>query len=161
MRWSWTRFDDLGLRALYEILALRCRVFVLEQGPYLDPDGLDLCSWHLQGRDASGVLQAYLRAVEPGAKYAEPSIGRVLTAPEVRGRGLGRPLMQQGLHRCALQWPGQAVRISAQSRLQDFYASLGFATIGGEYLEDDIPHIEMLRLAPLVQGAAPQGEHAP
>ena len=144
MHWSWTHFDELGVRELYELLALRCRVFVLEQGPYLDPDGVDLRSWHLQGRDDAGVLQAYLRGVEPGIKYAEPSIGRVITAPEVRGQGLGRRLMDEGLARCAQAWPGQGLRISAQARLRDFYVGLGFEPVSGEYIEDTIPHLEML-----------------
>lgn len=137
------RFDDLGVHGLYEVLALRSRVFVLEQGPYLDPDGIDASSWHLQGRDDAGVLQAYLRAVDPGVKYEEPSIGRVVTAPEVRGTGLGRALMGEGLKRCAAQWPGQGIRISAQARLRGFYSSLGFEAAGEEYLEDQIPHVEM------------------
>ena len=144
MQFSWTRFDDLGVHALYDILALRCRVFILEQGAYLDPDGADRHSFHLQGRDASGALQAYLRAVDPGVKYAEPSIGRVITAPELRRSGLGRELMREGLARCARQWPGQAVRISAQARLNDFYAGFGFVTQGEDYLEDGIPHRQML-----------------
>ena len=144
MHWTWTRFDELGVQGLYDILALRCRVFILEQGPYLDTDGADLHSWHLQGRDGGGVLQAYLRAVDPGTKYAEPSIGRVITAPEVRGTGLGRVLMREGLTRCALQWPQRAVRISAQARLRDFYLGLGFEPVSDEYIEDTIPHLEML-----------------
>jgi ElaA protein len=143
MHWTWTRFEELGVQGLYDILALRCRVFILEQGPYLDPDGLDAHSWHLQGRDETGVLRVYLRAVDPGIKYAEPSIGRVITAPEVRGTGLGRALMQEGLSRCAAQWPRQSLRISAQARLRRFYAGLGFEAVGDEYLEDDIPHLEM------------------
>lgn len=144
MHWSWQRFDDLGVHALYDILALRCRVFILEQGAYLDPDGADLQAWHLQGRDAAGVLQAYLRGVDPGVKYSEPSIGRVITAPELRRSGLGRELMHEGSVRCARQWPGQAVRISAQARLNDFYAGFGFVTQGEDYLEDGIPHRQML-----------------
>ena len=144
MHWSWQRFDDLGVHALYDILALRCRVFILEQGAYLDPDGADLQAWHLQGRDAAGVLQAYLRGVDPGVKHSEPSIGRVITAPELRRSGLGRELMREGLARCARQWPGQAVRISAQARLNDFYAGFGFVTQGEDYLEDGIPHRQML-----------------
>jgi ElaA protein len=146
--WSWTRFEDLGVHALYDILALRCRVFVLEQGAFLDPDGADPHSWHLQGRDEAGVLQAYLRGVDPGIKYAEPSIGRVVTSPETRGTGLGRALMLEGLARCAAQWPGLGLRISAQARLRAFYAGLGFEAVGDEYIEDDIPHVEMLRRAP-------------
>ena len=144
MHWTWTRFDELGVRGLYDILALRCRVFILEQGPYLDTDGADLYSWHLQGRDDAGVLQAYLRGVDPGIKYTEPSIGRVITAPEVRGSGLGRTLMREGLARCTAQWPGWAVRISAQARLRRFYAELGFESVSDEYIEDTITHVEML-----------------
>ena len=67
--------------------------------------------------DDAGVLQAALRIVDPGLKYAEPSIGRVVTAPAVRGRGAGRALMVEGLARCDAAWPGQGVRISAQSHL--------------------------------------------
>lgn len=143
--WRWCRFDDLGVHELYDILALRGRVFVIEQGPFLDPDGADLDAWHLQGRDAAGTLQVYLRAVDPGARYAEPSIGRVLTAPEVRGTGLGRELMREGLARCTAQWPGLPIRISAQARLQRFYEDLGFVAEGGVYLEDDIAHLQMVR----------------
>lgn len=145
LHWRWCRFDSLGVHELYDVLALRCRVFILEQGPYQDPDGLDRAAWHLQGRDGQGGLQAYLRALDPGAKYAEPSIGRVITAPEVRGTGLGRTLMREGLARCAAQWPRQAVRISAQARLRDFYAGLGFVADSPEYLEDGIPHLQMIR----------------
>jgi len=148
LRWRWSRFGELGVDDLYDALALRCRVFVLEQGPYLDPDGLDRQAWHLLGRDAAGALQAYLRVVDPGAKYAEPSIGRVVTAPEARASGLGRALMREGVARCEAAWPRRPIRISAQSRLQRFYREFGFQPVGDEYLEDDIPHIEMLRRAP-------------
>ncbi len=131
---------------LYEVLALRCRVFILEQDcAYLDPDGADPRCWHLCGRDEQGALQAYLRAVDPGVKYAEASIGRVITAPEVRGTGLGRALMQEGLARCTRQWPGETLRISAQSRLRRFYESLGFEAASDDYLEDGIPHMQMTR----------------
>ena len=144
MDWRWFRFAELGVDNLHDALQLRSRVFILEQGPYLDVDGLDRQSWHLLGRDGEGVLVAYLRVVDPGLKYEEPSIGRVVTAPEVRGNGLGRSLMREGLAGCARHWPQRGIRISAQARLQRFYAELGFSAVGDEYLEDDIPHIEML-----------------
>jgi ElaA protein len=143
--WTWRRFADLGVDNLYDALALRCRVFVLEQGAYLDPDGIDRVSWHLLGRDAAGELQTYLRVVDPGVKYAEPSIGRVITSPATRGSGLGRVLMTEGITRCTAAWPAYAIRISAQAHLAAFYRSLGFAAVGDEYLEDNIPHVEMLR----------------
>jgi ElaA protein len=144
MNWSWQRFNDLGVDNLHDALQLRSRVFVLEQGPYLDVDGHDRSAWHLLGRDRGGPLLAYLRVVDPGVKYDEPSIGRVVTAPEVRGTGLGRGLMREGLAGCARHWSGRAVRISAQARLKGFYAELGFAAIGDEYLEDGIRHLQML-----------------
>lgn len=145
MNWTCTRFKELGVDNLYDALALRCRVFVLEQGPYLDPDGIDRQAWHLLGRDAAGTLQAYLRIVYPGVKYAEPSIGRVITSPERRGTGLGRRLFAEGVARCLALWPGQGIRISAQSHLERFYGGWGFRRVGDDYLEDNIPHLEMLR----------------
>jgi ElaA protein len=145
MRWQWQRFEALGVDNLYDALQLRCRVFVLEQGPYLDPDGLDRGAWHLLGRDEGAVLVAYLRIVDPGLRYAEPSIGRVITAAERRGTGAGRALMHEGLAGCDRLWPGRAVRISAQSRLERFYRGLGFERVGEDYLEDEIAHVQMLR----------------
>lgn len=143
MNWQWQRFEELGVHGLYDVLTLRCRVFILEQGAFLDTDGADPFSWHLCGRDEQ-TLRAYLRVCDPGIKYAEASIGRVITAPEVRGTGLGKVLMAEGLRRCALQWPQQAVRISAQGRLREFYKGLGFETASEDYIEDGIPHLQML-----------------
>lgn len=144
--WTWSRLGALAVDDLYDALALRQRVFVVEQAcAYLDADGLDRGAWHLLGRDPRGALLAVLRAVDPGLKFAEPSIGRVATAPEARGQGLGRALMQEGLARCRAAWPGQGIRISAQARLTAFYQSLGFDAVGEAYLEDGAPHVEMLR----------------
>jgi ElaA protein len=147
LAWTWARFHELGVDNLYDALALRCRVFILEQGPYLDTDGLDRASWHLLGRDADGTLQAYLRVVDPGLKYPEPSIGRVITSPEVRGTGVGHRLTAEGVARCGEAWPGQGIRISAQLRLEAFYVQHGFERVGEPYLEDGIPHLEMFRSA--------------
>ena len=145
MNWHWSRFADLGVDNLYDALALRCRVFILEQGPFLDTDGVDRDCWHLLGRDQAGVLQAYLRLVDPGLKYAEPSLGRVITSAEARGTGLGRAVVREGVRFSAGVWPGQGIRISAQARLDRFYAELGFERQGADYSEDGIPHVEMLR----------------
>ncbi len=120
-------------------------MFVLEQGPYLDPDGLDRQSFHLLGHDAAGMLQAYLRVVDPGVKYTEPSIGRVITSPETRGTGLGHALVAEGVARCVAAWPGQGIRISAQAHLGRFYAAHGFVPQGEVYGEDNIPHQQMWR----------------
>ena len=136
----------------------RQEVFAIEQHcAYLDVDGLDERAYHLA---AWSPLQreplAYARLLEPGAKYAEPSIGRVLTTAAARGRGLGRELMVRALAHAAATWPGVGVRIGAQSRLESFYASLGFVVAGPRYLEDGIDHTEMLRA-----GAAVAGLRAP
>jgi ElaA protein len=147
LHWSCLRFAELGVWRLYQALALRCRVFILEQGPYLDPDGADLHAAHLMGHPGPGdsaPLLAYLRIVDPGVKYAEPSLGRVIVAPEVRGQGLAHALTREGLLHCAMAWPGQGVRISAQAHLQALYAAHGFVEVGEPYLEDNIPHLEML-----------------
>jgi ElaA protein len=131
---------------LYDALQLRCRVFILEQGPYLDPDGLDASASHLLARAAAGgALVGYLRILDPATRFAEPSIGRVITAPEVRGQGLGWRLMRAGLAHCERLWPGRSIRISAQAHLRDFYGALGFESVGEPYDEDGIAHLEMLR----------------
>jgi len=146
LTWQWSRFGGLGPDDVYDALALRARVFVVEQEcVYLDPDGLDRDAWHLLGRDGAGVLRAYLRVVDPGRKYASPSIGRVVTDPDARGTGLGHALIAEGLRRCQAQWPGAANRIGAQAHLQAFYARHGYVARGEIYIEDDIPHIEMER----------------
>ncbi len=145
MHWTWLRFEALGVDNLYDALQLRSRVFVLEQGPYLDADGLDRQSWHLLGRNPQGTLVSYLRIVDPGLKFDEPSIGRVVTSPDTRGGGSGRALMTEGLAGCARLWPGRAIRISAQAHLERFYGSLGFVRVGPPYGEDGIPHVQMLR----------------
>jgi ElaA protein len=146
LRWIFARMPDLGVESLYDWLALRARVFSVEQQcAYLDPDGADRQAWHLLGRDGAGRLLAGLRLVDPGVKYVEPSIGRVVTAPEARGTGLGRRLLAEGLARADATWPGRGNRISAQSHLAPFYAGFGYAAQGDDYLEDGIPHLEMLR----------------
>ena len=143
--WTWRRFAELGVDSLYDLLALRARVFILEQGPYLDPDGADRHSGHLLGRDGAGELQAYLRIVDPGLKYVEPSMGRVVLAKALRGSGLADLLVAEGLARSDAAWPGAGNRISAQAHLQGFYGRHGFVAVGEPYLEDDIPHIQMWR----------------
>ena len=133
---------------LYDVLALRDEVFVVEQAcVFQDADGADRASGHLLGRDAAGALQAYLRVVDPGVKYPEPSLGRVVTAPAARSSGLGHRLVDEGIARCEAAWPGQAIRIGAQSRLEAFYAGHGFVREGADYIEDGIPHCEMVRAA--------------
>jgi ElaA protein len=145
LSWRWQRFEDLGVDGVYDMLALRAKVFILEQGPYLDPDGADRHGWHLLGRDESGALLAYLRLLDPGVKFDEPSIGRVVVDASLRGRGIGHDLVREGIARCAALWPQQAIRISAQAHLQRFYRHHGFKTVSDQYLDDGIPHVDMRR----------------
>ncbi len=145
--WNWLHYAQLSVDQLYDLLRLRQIIFIVEQNcPYPDADGLDPQAWHLLGYE-KGVLIAYLRVVEPGRKFAEPSIGRVVTHSSVRGRGAGRELMVEGLRRTEHLYPGQGIRISAQAHLEKFYGEFGFRTVRGPYEEDGIPHLEMLRLA--------------
>lgn len=144
--WSYRAWGELTCDQLYEILVTRSRVFVVEQTcPYLDADGLDRGSWHLWTEGPGGVVQAYLRVMPPGLKYELPSLGRIVTAPEVRRSGLGRPLVTEGLRRLAAQFGDLPVQIGAQLYLEKFYRDLGFVRSSPEYDEDGIPHIEMIR----------------
>ena len=148
MNWWYGRFAALSVDDIYDALALRSQVFVVEQNcVFLDADGADRASGHLLGRDDTGVLHGYLRIVDPGVKFAELSIGRVITSEASRGTGLGHRLIDEGINRCTVAWPGQPIRIGAQARLQSFYARHGFVREGRDYMEDGIPHCEMLREA--------------
>lgn len=142
LRWIDRAFSELSAIDLYAILALRERVFVVEQKcAYQDADGLDPQARHVWAEDDTGAIHGYLRIVPAGVKFAEVSIGRVVTAPEARGTGLGRTLMKHGL---AIAGP-VPVRIGAQAHLEAFYAGLGFVRTSDVYDEDGIPHIDMLR----------------
>ncbi len=143
VRWQWARLEELSVRELYAAIALRQRVFVVEQQcAYLDADGLDLEAWHLIGWQDE-ALRAYLRALPPAAGDDAIAISRVVTAPEARGEGLGRQLMQEGMRRAREAFGTRPILLSAQARLERFYRGLGFEVTGPGYLEDGIPHLPM------------------
>jgi ElaA protein len=148
LRWRGCRFGELSVFELDAIYRARQQVFAIEQAcVYLDADGHDAASFHLAAwAEGHDVPLAYARIVEPGQKYAEPSIGRVVTTGAARGTGLGRELVERAIAQCSLLHPGSGIRISAQSRLERFYAEFGFVAVGASYLEDGIPHTEMLRV---------------
>ncbi|MCP4180940.1 MAG: GNAT family N-acetyltransferase [bacterium] len=151
IKWQWKKFDKLSTDDLYEIMKARQDVFVVEQNcVYQDIDNLDDKAWHLIGWDIndSGLqnICAYSRIVYPGYKYKEPSIGRVLTVKQFRRTGLGKELMTNALGNIEKEYPYQPVRISAQLYLNKFYSAFGFKNVSEPYDEDNIPHVEMLRL---------------
>lgn len=143
--WFLEGWETLSRDRWYAVAQLRCEVFVVEQNcPYQDFDGKDLKSHHLWAEAADGRVHACLRIVAPGVSYDEVSIGRVATSAAVRGSGVGKELMQRGMDAVVALYGLVPVRISAQQYLTRFYTSFGFQTVGEPYLEDDIPHIEML-----------------
>jgi len=145
--WRSCRFDELDVHELDAIYRARQQVFSIEQACiYLDADGFDANALHLAAWGADRTVPlAYARLVHPGQKYAEPSIGRVITTSAARGTGLGRELVRRAIVECSQAFPGHGIRISAQTRLERFYGEFGFAAVGVPYMEDGIPHTEMLR----------------
>lgn len=144
LQWRWYRFADFDALTLFQYLRLRQDVFVVEQQcAYPDIDELDLVSSHLLGWDGERIA-ACLRLVPPGLKFAEPSLGRVITAGFARGTGVGHVLVEQGLMGASEQYPGLANRIGAQAHLQAYYGRHGFVTVSDQYDEDGIAHVDML-----------------
>ena len=142
--WSWKRFQEFNTSELHELLAARIDVFIVEQQcVYQDLDGQDPGAYHLRGLGDQG-LAAYLRLLPPGSRYPEPSIGRVFTVAAYRGRQLGRELMSRGIQGCRHYYPGQTLRVSAQAYLLAFYQGLGFVSVGPDYDDDGIPHVDMM-----------------
>lgn len=143
-QWQTTSFTGLNQQQLYAALRLRQQVFVVEQSCiYLDLDGLDQHAFHvLCWRDTE--LLAYQRCLAPGSSYRDSALGRIVVAPQARGAQLGRELVQRGISHNLEKWPQSDIRINAQAYLRDFYTTLGFDSLGDEYDEDGIPHLQML-----------------
>ncbi len=148
--WQIKKFEELTTTELYKILQLRSAVFCVEQNcAYQDADGKDLKSVHLSGFDSNGDLVVYSRIVPPGISFKEVSIGRVISSNIVRGTGAGKELMNKSIDFIKNEYGKVPIRIGAQCYLLKFYSGFGFEIAGEEYLEDNIPHIEML-LSPAV-----------
>ncbi len=144
LKWSFKKFQELTATEIYAILQLRNDVFVVEQNcAYQDADGKDQHANHLCGWDGD-LLVAYTRIIPPGISYAEASIGRVVISPLYRGKGLGFKLMTESISLSFNEFNCTQIKIGAQLYLKSFYTSLGFTAVSSEYLEDGIPHIEMI-----------------
>ena len=153
LRWQWCTLHELSAKQLYAVLVARSAVFVVEQNcAYQDADGYDIAAEHVIAWSGD-VVAAYLRVLAPGAKYTERSIGRIVTTHAFRGTGLGRKLVAHALERLDAAFPAAPVRIGAQARLKSFYESFGFHQASDVYMEDGIPHIEMLRVPPAAASA--------
>ena len=136
------RFAELTADELYEILRLRVDVFVVEQKcPYPEIDGRDRAAFHVWLRDENGI-QAYLRVLEAGVSFPEVSIGRVVV--RTRRRGLGTPILHAGLDVAAGRLHARRIRIEAQTYARSLYEKAGFRQDSAEFLEDGIPHIQMV-----------------
>ena len=137
-------FNELTTIELYRILRARAEIFVVEQDcVYQDLDNKDLNAWHVWFEDDDGVA-AYCRVLDKGVSYeGEGSIGRVITVK--RGTGLGYKVMMEGIRVAEEKFGQTSLRISAQQYAQGFYEKCGFVRVSEPYLEDDIPHVQMVR----------------
>jgi ElaA protein len=143
--WSLKFFNELQPQELYDILRLRSEVFVVEQQCiFLDMDNKDQQCHHLQGR-INDELVVSVRIVPPGLAYGEPSIGRVVGSPRHRGIGAGKALMVKAIEETTRLYGKVPIKIGAQLYLKKFYEEQGFEQCSDTYMEDDIPHIKMIR----------------
>ena len=148
MRLSWTckPFDKLTPFELYDMLRLRSEVFVVEQNcVFLDMDNKDQIAYHLLGYNGDDLI-ASTRLLDKNTAYELMSIGRVVTSPKYRGTGAGKALMEESIKRCFQLFGDGDIKIGAQLYLKKFYESFGFKQSSDVYLEDDIEHIEMIKL---------------
>lgn len=144
MKFVLKSFNELTLTELYDMLKLRCAVFVIEQNcNYQDMDDKDQMSYHLIGFDNDNKLSACARILPKGISYPEVSIGRVMVDKKIRGTGAGKELMKLAIEYAVKLYKAEEIVISAQCYLDKFYSDLGFVAEGESYLDDDIPHIKM------------------
>lgn len=143
--WHFKSFDALTPTELYEILRLRNEVFVVEQNCiYNECDGKDIKCHHLWC-SLGGEIIGYCRIVSPGVSYVEPSFGRLVSKPGYRELKLGHQMLGLIIQIIKNHYHTGRIRISAQVYLKQFYAQYGFVQVSEEYLEDTLPHMEMLR----------------
>ena len=145
MIWKCKNYSSLSTDELYQILRIRQEVFVIEQDcNYLDADNLDQDSAHLLCYKQD-VLISYMRIYFNADNVNEISFGRILVKQQFRGMGIGKELIQRGIDLNSNSFKKRIVSMSAQVYLIKFYESLGFQSVGEQYLEDEIPHIKMIR----------------
>ena len=144
--WQLKPFAELTTIQLYQLLKLRVDVFVVEQNcPYPELDDKDHQKdvYHLLGYE-NDKLVACTRVLPKGVSYPSVSVGRVATAADHRGGGIGHQLLEESLRACQSLWPNHSIEIGAQAYLEAFYTRHGFVKTSDIYLEDGIPHIDMI-----------------
>ena len=145
IHWHIKSFEELTGTEVYDILKLRTDVFVVEQAcAYDEVDGKDKQCLHVFAKKMNRVI-AYARIVPPHVSYPELSIGRVVVAADYRNEGLGHVLLQYTLDKIVEEFGEQPIQIGAQCYLKDFYEAFGFKAVSEDYLEDGIPHVDMIR----------------
>ncbi len=144
MKFEFKQFSELTLDELYGIIQLRAEIFVVEQDcVYNDLDGLDKSAVH-QFLKKDGKIVAYSRLLQPGTRFLEYSIGRVVVKQSERGTGLGIEMMNKAKNFILSEGKVTKIKVSAQKYLRKFYEDLGFEVVSDEYLEDGIPHFGMI-----------------
>ena len=144
MEWTLKTFDQLSARELYQILMARNAIFVVEQAcAYQEIDGNDIESYHLALRDGENLV-AYARLLPAGIKYDRPSIGRIIVNEAYRGDGIARELVTKSIAIMIDHWKVEQIKLQAQTYLRHFYQSFGFEETSEDYLDDGIPHVDML-----------------
>lgn len=138
-------YSELTVNEFHDLIALRIDTFIIEQNcPYQELDGKDKNSYHLIGKDDSNNLLSTARILPEGISYPEVSIGRVVVSKTKRGIGEGHTIMKVCMDFIKDKFGDVAVRLSAQAHLEKFYNSHQYISTGKTYLEDGIPHVEML-----------------
>lgn len=138
-------FKELNTTELYEMLQLRSEIFVVEQEcAYQDLDGKDQIALHVIGTK-NDVIVAYARIFKAGDYVAQACIGRVMVKAVERKYGFGLDIMKESIKTLEEHYGETSIALSAQAYLKRFYNSLGFIEKGGEYLEDGIPHVMMVK----------------
>lgn len=136
-------FQELTTEELYEILRTREAVFIVEQNcPYPEADGKDYEAMHLFYRE-DGRVAAYLRLYYKKDEPGTVQVGRVVTAK--RGIGLGRRILHEGVTYAIETMKAQRLYLHSQVYAIGFYEKEGFRVSSDEFLEDDIPHVQMRR----------------
>jgi ElaA protein len=143
LHWNWYEFTEMSSDILYDMLALREGIFVVEQAcVYHELDGRDKNSLHLVATQTNQVY-ACLRLLRPTAQDNRVKIGRVAVAMDWRGKGIARDMIQMAISKAQNQYPTLHLYLEAQTYLLGFYESMGFKATGPEFLEDGIPHFPM------------------